>query len=696
MKHNRIAGVALMAVVALLATAPAQAGVSKVDGGIEFTFEDPSAGSVSLAGDFNNWNMNAEPLTQDGDGVWRVVVDIEPGEYEYKFVVNGSEWIADPENPRVLGDYGNSGLTINDDGEPVSDEAADAISNTPANSRVQLNGWYRATCETQSDVPSDPRWRLNRPAHEFYIGVNPTVTSVASGSAVVRLSTGAGDIKEISADIYSGHATLEGGPFTVTGFYNEELVQYDNPLETVGHIDLDYTIAEEHIPFGRGAQGVIVDTEFWDFTLNATYANIYDYYIMNDPSAYDNTETDLLAARLKRSVGPVTLGATYTSWRDGWWIDWTGSNSSPHIDEFKEETGSLSDWFELSNTETWIGLDADMLLLSGLLHAKAEYSRYSFDSLWDMGNKEKVEGEDLSNGAIDVPVGEMDGWVARAVLNSSPLPALDLRLEITKTAIGSMSADDLYVAYGMPSWYAAWEAVYTEVKYDGSPLFVNVFSPAPSQDILSFESDAGLAFGIFDLLLELDRDGYEWNYVEPLAGDFGETVDMIEETRSRFAATAGADVHDRVRLEIEVEKLHMDYLDENYENPGSFETIVRGDVGLWQDWGLEVDFRMMSYTDAMVGVEDDGEGGMNTVYDDEAFFAPYVAVVYSPRENVEVRLGYGVNPTSYADTPVEGRGNGRERWLSEYLWENSCHDVLDAEEALADARTIGVMAVITF
>ncbi len=69
---------------------------------------------------------------------------------------------------------------------------------------------------------------------------------------------------------------------------------------------------------------------------------------MNDPGVYDNTETDLLAARLKRPVGPVTLGATYTSWRDGWWIDWTGTNSSPHIDEYLAESRSrTSDWFEL-------------------------------------------------------------------------------------------------------------------------------------------------------------------------------------------------------------------------------------------------------------------------------------------------------------------------------------------------------------
>ncbi|MFH1689709.1 MAG: glycogen-binding domain-containing protein [Candidatus Eisenbacteria bacterium] len=692
MKHRGIAGVAAVTALALLVAGSAIAGLSKADGGVEFTFDDPSAGSVSLAGDFNNWNMNAQPLTQDADGVWRVVVDLEPGEYEYKFVVNGSEWIADPENPKVVGDYGNSGVTIDDDGEPVSGGAAAAISNTPANSRVQLTGWYRATYETQTELQSDPRWRLTRPAHEFYIGVNPTVTSVASGSAVVRLSTGAGDIKEISADIYSGHAVLEGGPFTVTGFYNEELVQYDNPLETVGHIDLDFTIPEEHIPFGRGAQGIVVDTEFWDFTLSATYANVYDYFIMNDPGVYDNTETDLLAARLNRAVGPVTLGATYTSWRDGWWIDWTGTNSSPHIDEFKEETGSTSDWFELSNTETWIGFDVAAPVADGLLHAAAEYSFYSYDSLFDMGNREKVEGEDYSNGAIEVRVGDMTGWLARGVLKSSPLPVLDLRLELTKATIDSMNSDDLYVTYGGPYWVSPFVGQYTEVKYDGSPLSLNVYGPSPQRDEFAMEFDANLGFGIFDLKLEYDRDDYEWNYVETIHGAFDD-FDTWSQRSTRVAATGGANLTDRVRVGFAAELLNFYYDGDYLEDPSTIEFIGMADVGLWQDWSLLFDVRTISYRDII-------RLGMSTQdslhYADDSFTAPYVALAYSPRENVELRVGYGVNPTNYMDTPVEGRGNGRERWLAEYVWDHSGNDALDAEEALADARVIGVMAVISF
>ena len=692
MKHSRIANVTVVTVLTLLVAGSACAGLSRVDGGIEFTYDDTNAGSVSLAGDFNNWNMNAEPLIQDEDGVWRVVVELGPGEYEYKFVVNGTEWIADPDNPRVVGDYGNSGLTVGDDGELVSAGAADAISNTPANSRVKLNGWYRATYDTQSKVQSDPRWRLNRPAHEFYIGVNPTVTSVASGSAVIRLSTGFGDYREMSADIYSGHATLEGGPFTVTGFYNEEHLQFDNPLETVGHIDLDMTVAEEHIPFGRGAQGIIVDTEFWDFTLSATYANIYDYYIMNDPTTYDNTETDLLAARLKRKVGPVTLGATYTSWRDDWWIHWTGSNSSPHIDEFKDETGSTSDEFELSRTETWIGFDVDAPIASGLLYAKAEYSLYSFESLFDVGNHELGEEENLSDGAIDVPIGEMDGWAARGVLNSSPLPVLDLRLEVTKTMIESMDSDDLYVAFGAPYWPAVWEGQYVDIKPDISPLTVNVYGPAPERDEFEMEFDAKLGFGIFDLLLEYDIDDYEWTYVETIQGTF-EDFDTSSQRISRFAVTGGADLAERVRVGFAVELLNVSYDVDYLEDPSSVEFIGMADVGLWQDWSLLLDVRTVSYGSIP-------RLGMSTPdslhYDDTSFVAPYVALAYSPRENIEVRVGYGVSPTNYMDTPVEGRGNGRERWIAEYAWEHSGHDLLDAERALEDARTIGVMAVITF
>ncbi len=73
------------------------------------------ARSVTVMGSFNNWNRSSHPLTDpDGDGVYELTLPFEPGRYEYKFVVDGEEWI-DPNNPdKVSNPFGsyNSVLTI--------------------------------------------------------------------------------------------------------------------------------------------------------------------------------------------------------------------------------------------------------------------------------------------------------------------------------------------------------------------------------------------------------------------------------------------------------------------------------------------------------------------------------------------------------------------------------------------------------
>ena len=50
---------------------------------------------VSLSGEFNGWSPDATPMRRHSDGHWETTVDLAPGRYEYKFVVNG-EWIPDP------------------------------------------------------------------------------------------------------------------------------------------------------------------------------------------------------------------------------------------------------------------------------------------------------------------------------------------------------------------------------------------------------------------------------------------------------------------------------------------------------------------------------------------------------------------------------------------------------------------------
>lgn len=64
---------------------------------VTFSFESPEAERVSLMGDFNKWDASVHPMQKDKDGVWRKIVMIYPGRYEYKFLVDGN-WRLDPQN----------------------------------------------------------------------------------------------------------------------------------------------------------------------------------------------------------------------------------------------------------------------------------------------------------------------------------------------------------------------------------------------------------------------------------------------------------------------------------------------------------------------------------------------------------------------------------------------------------------------
>ena len=80
------------------------------DGTVTFRYRG-SASKVYLAGCFNGWSTSSTPLKKGSDGIWSVTVDLQPGVYEYKYVVNG-EWCHDPDNGLVGGYDGNSVLVV--------------------------------------------------------------------------------------------------------------------------------------------------------------------------------------------------------------------------------------------------------------------------------------------------------------------------------------------------------------------------------------------------------------------------------------------------------------------------------------------------------------------------------------------------------------------------------------------------------
>jgi hypothetical protein len=74
---------------------------------VHFLLVAPTAGSVSLVGDFNQWDRARTPMRRARDGAgWIVEVGLPPGRHAYAFVVDG-DVVADPAAPaNVDEDFG--------------------------------------------------------------------------------------------------------------------------------------------------------------------------------------------------------------------------------------------------------------------------------------------------------------------------------------------------------------------------------------------------------------------------------------------------------------------------------------------------------------------------------------------------------------------------------------------------------------
>jgi len=78
--------------------------LASTDTVIKFVLVAPHASTVSVVGDFNNWDAQATPMTRTPTGgTWSVAIPLKSGRHVYAFVVNGAngttQWVADPTAP---------------------------------------------------------------------------------------------------------------------------------------------------------------------------------------------------------------------------------------------------------------------------------------------------------------------------------------------------------------------------------------------------------------------------------------------------------------------------------------------------------------------------------------------------------------------------------------------------------------------
>lgn len=144
-------GVLVLAAAAAASTPPPERFPYSRDDRVIFSIEAPAIADVRLIGDFNGWDPVANRLAPAAPGVWEAALPLTPGEYRYRFLIDG-ETRLDPSNPEEV----RSG-----DG---------AVS---SRIRVLRNGQVSQSALWQRDPMRDHDWAL-RPAslRDFSVGAS--------------------------------------------------------------------------------------------------------------------------------------------------------------------------------------------------------------------------------------------------------------------------------------------------------------------------------------------------------------------------------------------------------------------------------------------------------------------------------------------------------------------------------------------
>lgn len=90
----------------------AKAGSKKGKKKTSFKLHAPEASQVYVAGCFNNWDVTANPLQRNDEGTWACTLLLDPGRYEYRFVVDGVWWDDPLATMRCANEFGCENCVI--------------------------------------------------------------------------------------------------------------------------------------------------------------------------------------------------------------------------------------------------------------------------------------------------------------------------------------------------------------------------------------------------------------------------------------------------------------------------------------------------------------------------------------------------------------------------------------------------------
>ncbi len=533
-------------------------------------------------------------------------------------------------------------------------------------------GRYLSRTNVEKDVEGDPRWRVQRPTQNVDFNFNVTISDLAQGYSRLRIDSGMNLLRpnDLSAYLDEAHIRIAPQQFSITGYYNEEILQSDDPLHYFGDVDLPGTIMDDHLKAGKGTAGAVVKSDWNGFDIQGFAANVYDYDIYNDPNLFDNTGTDFYHGRVGRRFSWLRPGLDFFMQRNVWWLDFTNvvgvtpaNTGIPRLNQWLDRSADPSDWFEFDDKSYYAGFDVGVPLFGDSLLPEFEYLRGKRSQEFIMSNR---SGIDLGNGALDIPILERDqqivhGRVKCLLLRNVPLFAAHTRYETMNPHAGESMIHPAFLPDA------------TANKH----IFFLVDSDPATTKLDYSEFLAEWSMKDLSAKLWLQRNLFEASYPKEKETLWAYT----------WSATAGLAWKPLPRLDLALEGAYTRYeaSRELAATGSSYEGIPKGSYAVTKTLSAFVDLRIIRYK------FENPEGGDEV----RSFTAPWAGLAYKPIRKVSVVLAYGLDPLDF-DIDYDGREIGRYNYRQQYLWSDPGASIVDAEQALSDRRIVCLRAMFNF
>ena len=737
--------VALSLLLVLLAATAgvAHAAVTKVAGGIRFTYKDAAAASVSWAGDFNGWNQAANPMVKDATGTWSVVLALPAGEHSYKFVVDNN-WVADPDNPVTKGEYGNSVVTVAADGSlggaasvkgeaagpPPADRApeqgaSDVKANTPYSAKLEFHGrgvgLYEATLSREND-----RYELRRPQLNFDLITDIRISEVLAARWLMKI-----DAEQEALDFYQtrltfdrGNLTFRKSNFELFAYDNEKAGTWDDPLHLVGDIGI-YSY-----DYGYNRQGFRLRPKFGGFEAELHYADNFEtggtVYPPFDPEAavaggrgfasepdgdggyrlapdgfasiatvnFSDGNEDMFALRLARDVGSaVRLGLLARSDR-GFNLGSGAFVFEDGPDQIQALSGRFEQlWYAWGGEGRWRPGPAGLELRGEGLYGRT-VAEFLEDATFDLYG---VTFDD-TGGVATVPL-----------ISSEPAGNQSVTLDRSRRAALGGRWDGRMFEGGM-----VFDALMSYMDHDDRAELNDlqaVDAGRRSMKNVRVRWDqqwGGLLPRQVETIVDVEWTGFDYRADDPWDAQFWFTqknfwlengYDLVGP--DRIVMLGGANVwtfRPEIRIPILPQhgfsfeyagRIHTQYLT---VRPKYFESFFRLGYALTPDFRLQTDTRWVKYDDPVLGLA-------------HGYVDHFVEALYTFAPGVQVSLSYGVDPWVLDRATNEYAYRGRDDALAAggvtanaarvaYLNQGPVIDA--AEKALSDRRRIAVEAIVRF